>query len=205
MYILQNWDSIVAIVAIVILVALTIAKVVISLVTRIKAAKEAGEKANQIEILQQIIFGLVTDAERDLGAGTGKLKFSKVAGWVYEKIPDELKLLFTAGDIEDMIESVLEEAQEYWDKNTSAREYIDGGAANLLTAEIEAATPPAGMGVDELVKAVSNRIEEVVAKTTETSQNVPEALDDKIHTDADNVATAAQDSPAEGKAEPPTE
>jgi hypothetical protein len=174
MSLLQNWDSIIAVAIVIILDAAAVAKVVLGIIAKIKATQEEDDKADQTEILRSIIFGLVTDAERDLGSGTGKLKYSKVAAWVYEKIPDSMKSLFSAQDIEDMIESVLEDAQAYWEANAKAKEYIESGDAALLTATAEVGTIQAGATVEEVVAAVSSAI----AEATKTATDAPADADD---------------------------
>ena len=177
MEIMQNIHIIVAVAVLVLADVAAIIKAVDVIVKRAQQLKNATEeekaaakeavKAN----LKQIIFSLVTDAEKELGGGTGKLKSAKVAAWVYDKIPDELKPLFSAEDIQDMIDTVLREAQEYWNKNSKAREYIDSGTPALLTAEIETTAPAMGVGVDEFVKAVGDRIGEAIVKAAEAPQD----------------------------------
>ena len=137
---MQTVHTIVAVAVIVLLDVAAVVKAVSVIVQRVKATQQEAQehaaaeeqaikKVGLTKILRQIVFGLVADAEKELGAGTGKLKSAKVAGWLYDKIPDELKTVFSAEDIQDMIDSVLREAQEYWNKNAKAREYIESGAA----------------------------------------------------------------------------
>ena len=171
---MQNLHTIFAAAVLVLADIAVIAKAVDAIVKRANAAKNATaeEKAAAKEAvkanLKQIIFALVTDAEKELGGGTGKLKSAKVAAWVYDKIPDELKPLFSEDDIQGMIDTVLKEAQEYWNKNSKAREYIESGAT-VLTAEIDAISPAAGVDVDELAKAI--------AKAAELPQNSAQNTD----------------------------
>lgn len=171
MGIFENMQSILAVVIVVILDLAAVAKGVSVIAKRVKAVQSEEEKeaAKTVIIgnLRQIIFGLVTDAEKELGGGTGKLKSAKVAGWVYDKIPDELKPLFTAEEIQGMIDAVLQDAQEYWDKNGKAREYIDSGTASLVTAE--AVVAPVGADVNEIVRAVGEHIGNAIAKASEAA------------------------------------
>lgn len=177
MSILENIQGIIAVVVIIILNLAVVAKGVSAIVKNVKSIQQTTQedkeaaKASVIENLQQIIFGLVTDAEKELGGGTGKLKSAKVAGWIYDKIPDELKVLFTPEEIQDMIEAGLQAAQEYWDTNSKAREYIDSGTSVLIASEIETAAPPPGVDVEEIVKAVGDRIGEAIVKAAEAPQD----------------------------------
>ncbi len=67
------------------------------------------------------------------------MKFAAVSDWIYQRIPAVLKLLFTAKDIEKMIESVLEEAKQAWGANKNLKDYIETPAVveNLLAIGID--------------------------------------------------------------------
>lgn len=127
--ILGNLDNIVA--------AVLIIMIVVALI-----------KKGETEILKEILFSLITKAEEDFGAGTGKIKYSNVVDWLYERIPAVLKPLFSAKDLETLIETGLEEAKIKWAKNP-----------NLLQTE----------SVDtDRIKSV---IDEAVADTNEKVNN----------------------------------
>ena len=202
MEIMQHIHTIVAAVVLVLADIAAVVAAVNVIVKRAQAIKNASaeEKAEAKEAvkanLKQIIFSLVTDAEKELGGGTGKLKSAKVAAWVYDKIPDDLKPLFSADDIQAMIDTVLREAQEYWNKNAKAREYIDSGTPTLLTAEIEGQALP-GVDVDEIVKAVGDRIGEAIVKATETPQDATKAAEDNFPAPGQIVAESSEESPTE--------
>lgn len=205
----QSIQGIVTASILIIIDLFAIVKAVTAIIAKVKALQSATEEEQQaakesvIENLQQIIFGLVTDAEKELGAGTGKLKSAKVAGWIYDKIPDELKPLFTAEEIQEMIDTVLQDAQEYWDKNGKAREYIDSGAATLLTAEAEAISPPAGLSVDEIVQAVGDRIGDAIVKASEAAstgrQSGPNDAPDNSPVQGHPAATEAAEGATDGE------
>lgn len=97
-FLAEYWDSV--------LVVLAFLAFVLFLIKRGETAK-----------LEQILFFLVTQAEKDLGAGTGQLKYATVADWVYQRIPVILQFLFTASDIRKLIEDALATAKEKWSKN----------------------------------------------------------------------------------------
>lgn len=97
-FFVNYWDSILIVIGFIILVLVLI-------------------KRGEMVILKQILFNLVTKAEQMYGDGTGKLKYAAVADWLYQRIPVVLKFLFTAKDIENMIESVLEAAKVAWGSN----------------------------------------------------------------------------------------
>ena len=97
-------------------------------------------KRGETKILKQILFNLVTQAEKQFGSGTGSLKYAAVADWIYQRIPAVLKLLFTSSDIEKMIEAALEEAKKAWGANENLKGYIDTPSVESLLVGIEAQT-----------------------------------------------------------------
>lgn len=176
MNIIQNIYSIIAVGALIILNLVAIAKGVAAIVKSIQDAKSATEEEKQaakdaiIKNLQQVIFGWVTDAEKDLGGGTGKLKASKVAAMIYQYIPDDLKPMFTPEEIQDMIDTALAAAKEYWEKNGKAKEYIESGATAMLTAEVDAVRAADGIPVEEVVKAVGAGVSEAIKTAMEAAK-----------------------------------
>ena len=117
-FLAKNWDSVLVVVAFLALVAVLI-------------------KRGETKILKQILFNLVTQAEKQFGSGTGSLKYAAVADWIYQRIPAVLKLLFTSNDIEKMIEDVLEEAKKAWGANENLKGYIDTPSVESLLVGIE--------------------------------------------------------------------
>ncbi len=84
-------------------------------------------KRGQTKTLKTILFNLVTQAEREFGSGTGKLKFAAVSDWVYQRLPAVLKILFTQADIDRMIEAALVEAKKQWGANENLQEIVAMG------------------------------------------------------------------------------
>lgn len=91
-------------------------------------------KRGETQILNKVLFNLVTQAEKQFGGGTGELKFAAVADWIYQRIPTILKFLFTAKDIQKMIEDVLEVAKKKWSTNDNIKLYIETGEAIEILA-----------------------------------------------------------------------
>ena len=117
-FLAKNWDSVLVIVAFLAVVVVLI-------------------KRGETKILKQILFNLVTQAEKQFGSGTGSLKYAAVADWIYQRIPAVLKLLFTSSDIEKMIEAALEEAKNAWGANENLKGYIDTPSVESLLVGIE--------------------------------------------------------------------
>ncbi|MCQ4936729.1 hypothetical protein [Anaerotignum propionicum] len=103
---IANWDSVVVVVAFIAFLVVLI-------------------KRGQTKILKQVLFNLVTQAEKQFGSGTGELKYAAVSDWIYHRIPAILRLLFTEKDIANMIEAVLQEARKAWGKNDNIKSYIN--------------------------------------------------------------------------------
>ena len=118
-FLAKNWDSVLVVVAFLAVVVVLI-------------------KRGETKILKQILFNLVTQAEKQFGSGTGSLKYAAVADWIYQRIPAVLKLLFTSSDIEKMIEDVLEEAKKAWGANENLKGYIEAPPVENLLVGIEA-------------------------------------------------------------------
>lgn len=117
-FLVKNWDSVLVVVAFLALVVVLI-------------------KRGETKILKQILFNLVTQAEKQFGSGTGSLKYAAVADWIYQRIPAVLKLLFTSSDIEKMIEAALEEAKKAWGANENLKGYIETPSVESLLVGIE--------------------------------------------------------------------
>ena len=116
-FLAKNWDSVLVIAFLAVVVVLI--------------------KRGETKILKQILFNLVTQAEKQFGSGTGSLKYAAVADWIYQRIPAVLKLLFTSSDIEKMIEAALEEAKKAWGANENLKGYIDTPSVESLLVGIE--------------------------------------------------------------------
>ena len=117
-FLAKNWDSVLVVVAFLALVVVLI-------------------KRGETKILKQILFNLVTQAEKQFGSGTGSLKYAAVADWIYQRIPAVLKLLFTSSDIEKMSEAALEEAKKAWGANENLKGYIETPSVESLLVGIE--------------------------------------------------------------------
>lgn len=206
MNIIQNIQSIIAVAGLILLILVAIArgvKVIVRSIQDIKGAtaeEKQAAKAAIIENLQKLILGWVTDAEHDLGGGTGKLKASKVAALIYQYIPDDLKPLFTPQEIQDMIDTVLDDAKKYWEKNDKAREYIESGAQAMLTAEIGAVTVADGIPVEQIAHAVGAGVSAAIKTAVEAAQGAPSA--EPSDGDATEAPREPTSSPQDGGAAP---
>jgi hypothetical protein len=68
-------------------------------------------------LLRHVVFALVTEAERQFGAGTGRLKFAEVVKALTPYIPAIIRAFVSNTKLEALVESVLEQAKDLWDAN----------------------------------------------------------------------------------------
>lgn len=68
-------------------------------------------------IFKNILFKLITDAENEFGAGTGKLKKEAVIQWGYDLLPSSIKTIVTYKRLSKWVESALDYAKAEWEKN----------------------------------------------------------------------------------------
>lgn len=123
-FLLVNWDSILVVACSIVVVAVLI-------------------KRGETKILKNILFKLVTQAEKEFGSGTGALKYAAVSDWLYQRMPAILKFLFTEKDIDNMIEAVLTEAKKQWGANENVKQYIVEGefARQIVAYTVEENAP----------------------------------------------------------------
>jgi len=120
---LENWDDVFVVILIIILIVLI----------TIKWYRKFKDMSidEQIDCIKQLLnnllpiaLKLVTDAEITFGSGTGKLKRSYVIDELYSRIPDEYKIVITEENLNDILESALEEAKLLWENNTNIQKLI---------------------------------------------------------------------------------
>jgi len=105
-FLVANWDSVLF--------------VVIAIVALVFMYRRGAKKK-----VFDILFYLVTVAEEEFGGGTGQLKFAAVTTWIYDRLPAITKLLFTAKQIDNMIEEAVARMKEYLESNEHARVLIN--------------------------------------------------------------------------------
>ncbi len=113
-FLVAQWDSVLVVLALLTFIIVLIVK-------------------KEYKLLDRVVFKLVTEAEKQLGGGTGALKLATVIDWVYPKIPAVIRIFITKDQLVKLIERVLEDAQEAWRKNQSISAYIT--APDAPTAE----------------------------------------------------------------------
>jgi hypothetical protein len=69
------------------------------------------------DLLDKLLFGLVTWAEREYGNGTGLLKLAEVMQRLYPHIPFLIRVFLSTAQLEKLVNDALVSAKEKWDKN----------------------------------------------------------------------------------------
>ena len=105
-FIISNWDSILTIILFMVFLLFLI-------------------KKGAIKQVNQILFYLTIEAERQFGSGTGSLKYAAVTTWLYERLPSIIKILFTDKQIDKMIEKAVSDMKDYLGKNKNAKLLMD--------------------------------------------------------------------------------
>ena len=72
----------------------------------------------------QVLFYLVTQAEREFGGGTGQLKYAAVFTWLYEQLPTMAKLILPKKTVETLIEAAVSKMKEYLAGNSKVSEFV---------------------------------------------------------------------------------
>lgn len=81
-------------------------------------------KQQEVKVLKSLLLSFVVEAEKIYGYGSGEVKFSLVSDWVYQSIPSFLKPLFSAEDLEYLIEEALLKGEYLWDRDYFLQEYL---------------------------------------------------------------------------------
>lgn len=105
-FILEHWD---------------IVTLVIAAVASVTYAVFKGNKS----IVMNMLFSLVTEAERNFGAGTGALKLASVIDRVYPNLPPIIKTFISAETLVKWIEEALVLAKKKWEESMDLQAYID--------------------------------------------------------------------------------
>lgn len=138
--VLENWDNILTIIVLGLLAMNTIRNTS----KRLEEMSPEERKAYIKRLLENLIpiaLVLVTDAEIDMGGGTGKLKRSRVIDELYKRIPDEYKKYVTEDNLDAIINRALVEAERLWKDNRKVQSLMisksfqwdverEGGPAN---------------------------------------------------------------------------
>ena len=75
-------------------------------------------------VVMNMLFSLVTEAEKNFGACTGALKLSSVIEQVYPKLPTIIKTFITSETLVKWVEEALVLAKKKWEENLSLQAYI---------------------------------------------------------------------------------
>ena len=112
-FILENWPIIVAVIAVVAVAAVAVVRFV-GLPTEAQLAK-----------VKEWLLWAVTEAEKDLGGGTGKLKLRQVYDLFVTRFPWLAKLV-SFELFSDMVDEALEQMREMLDTNEAVKAFVEG-------------------------------------------------------------------------------
>lgn len=112
-FILENWPIIVAAIAVVAVAAVAVARFV-GLPTESQLAK-----------VREWLLWAVTEAEKDLGGGTGQLKLRQVYDLFVTRFPWLAKLV-SFELFSDLVDDALEDMREMLDTNQAVKAFVEG-------------------------------------------------------------------------------
>ena len=105
-FLLSNWDSVL---------------VVVVLVAVLVFLSYKGKRG----LVDEIIYRVVTELEREYASGTGNLKLAAAIETIYPKLPAVIRVFTTTECLKTWIEKGLSEAKEKWAKNSALTSYIN--------------------------------------------------------------------------------
>ena len=76
-------------------------------------------------VVDEIIYRVVTELEREYASGTGSLKLAAAIETIYPKLPAVIRLFVTTDRLKIWIEDGLSEAKKRWAKNAALAEYTN--------------------------------------------------------------------------------
>lgn len=112
-FILENWPIIVASIAVVAVAAVAVARFV-GLPTEAQLSK-----------VREWLLWAVTEAEKDLGGGTGQLKLRQVYDLFVTRFPWLAKLV-SFELFSDLVDDALEDMREMLDTNQAVKAFVEG-------------------------------------------------------------------------------
>lgn len=83
----------------------------------------------KIENLMNVLYWLVSEAEKDLGSGTGALKLRKVYAACVKELPWVAKLM-SFNKFADYVDDALKWMRTEIEKNPKFKAYIEGSGSN---------------------------------------------------------------------------
>ena len=79
-------------------------------------------------IVSEILFHLVTEAEKIYGSGTGQMKLAYVTERAYNSLPSIVRAFITCERLKELIESALARAKLAWARDAGIGEYLNKAA-----------------------------------------------------------------------------
>lgn len=121
----ENWSLIVALGA-----AIAIAVIrVRNYLKMSKAEQEAAIQKHKDDLIKGVNDWLlrgVTEAEKELGAETGKLKLRAVYERAIELFGSEIAEIFTLEQFDELVQKPLEELRKMLESNDAVKDYVNG-------------------------------------------------------------------------------
>lgn len=77
------------------------------------------------KLVYAAVLDLVVRAEKELGSGTGVLKYNRVVSEIYKRLPFLVRILFTENDMDRMIEKAVTDLKKMLSSGVNPVEEIN--------------------------------------------------------------------------------
>ena len=75
--------------------------------------------------VKKIVFDMVVIAEKELGSGSGPIKFVRATNLIYSKLPLIVKIFLSDVQLDNLIKQAVEELKEYLKDDKVLLSYIE--------------------------------------------------------------------------------
>lgn len=128
-WVMDNWSLLVVVLSTIIVIAIRVANY-LKLSDEEKAATNSKHRDATLKALSDWLLIAVTEAEKDLGSGTGKLKLRAVYEKAISLFGPELADMITLEQLDQLLQVPLEQMRNMLDSNANIRDYVDNGGTN---------------------------------------------------------------------------
>lgn len=131
-WVMDNWSLLVVVLSTVIVIAIRVASY-LRLSDEDKAKAKAQHRDAMLRALSDWLLIAVTEAEKELGGGTGKLKLRAVYEKAISLFGPELADIVTLEQLDQLLQVPLDQMRDMLVDNKAIRKYVDGGNNNVDT------------------------------------------------------------------------
>lgn len=125
-WLIDNWTLLASIIAAAVLASIKVVKYT-KMSAEEKAAAEREARDKLIRAVSDWLLRAVSEAEKELGGGTGKLKIRAVYERAIEVFGPQIVNVITLEQLDEMAQKPLSEMRKMLESNSDAAKYVEGG------------------------------------------------------------------------------